>query len=335
LPLRAVHAVNGGLCRLFFNMISYFLFLNILLWKVHSRSIFSVQGNWYTDPDEAPFTYFKSSMQVPAVPSLEWQTLFLWPGMQPSVGKNFLPIDNGVLQPVLTWGESCAPNPSHETIDRTKSWWISAQYVNTFGSHKGYTGCDGGNRMTVDPEDILDMIMEKAPDSNKWTQTVINRRNKQSVDFEIDLLNQPQGKAEFVMETPGGWHKSPPKWKVFDIELRSTQPHSGFCRPEYHAEKEPGASIKCSSPIIEGNICTVSECLFNGYTETLPKTTIGAGAAPKKIGGARGTKSKKAKRIASEAATPPGGASSTSEVSGLSWSAIITALALLRLTLLF
>ena len=185
----------------------YLFFFASFLFKVHSRSIFSITGNWYTDPDEAPFTYFKSSMQVPAVPSLEWQTLFIWPGIQPRGGENFLPIDNGVLQPVLTWGDSCAPNPNKASMDLRKTWWISAQYVNTKGSYKGYTGCDGGNRMAVNAEDILDMIMEKAADSNIWTQTVINRRNKQSVDFEIDMLNQPQGWAKFVMETPGGWHK--------------------------------------------------------------------------------------------------------------------------------
>src|SRR5262245_56849827 len=32
-------------------------------------------------------------------------TLFLWPGFQPG-GANYLPIDNGVLQPVLSWGLS-------------------------------------------------------------------------------------------------------------------------------------------------------------------------------------------------------------------------------------
>jgi hypothetical protein len=83
-------------------------------------------------------------------------TLFLWPGLQPhSQGENFLPIDNGVLQPVLTWGPSCAPGEKPRAYS---TWWISAQYVNTFGRHRGYTDCQGGPIMRVKPGDTLRAI---------------------------------------------------------------------------------------------------------------------------------------------------------------------------------
>jgi Putative Ig domain len=46
---------------------------------------------------------------LPPIPSDPRATLFLWPGLQPDPNSvNFLPIDNGVLQPVLTFGHSCA-----------------------------------------------------------------------------------------------------------------------------------------------------------------------------------------------------------------------------------
>ena len=51
-------------------------------------------------------------LTVPAKPPASG-TLFLWPGLQPLPGgANFNPIGNGVLQPVLTWGGTCAPTAS-------------------------------------------------------------------------------------------------------------------------------------------------------------------------------------------------------------------------------
>ena len=164
-----------------------------LIMSENGRNIFSVNAFWFTNVDEALFINYKSSIQVPHVPSKEWQTLFIWPGIQPHGGENYLPIDNGVLQPVLTWGQSCAPNPSNATIDYENTWWISAQYINTIGSFPGFMGCYGGNQMAVSPQDHLDMIMEKDSNSNVWTQRVINRINNQSVEFEFDFLKQKQG----------------------------------------------------------------------------------------------------------------------------------------------
>ena len=47
----------------------------------------------------------------------------LWPGLQPDgPGANDQPLDNGVLQPVLTWGPTCAPNAPDG--DPYGSWWI-------------------------------------------------------------------------------------------------------------------------------------------------------------------------------------------------------------------
>jgi hypothetical protein len=83
--------------------------------------------------------------QYPSKPISEGKVLFLWPGLQPSEkGSHFEPIGNGVLQPVLTYGVSCAPTQQPKAFS---SWWISAQYVNTLSSHKQYKGCFSGPSM--------------------------------------------------------------------------------------------------------------------------------------------------------------------------------------------
>lgn len=159
--------------------------------------VFSVTANWMALPDN-PFTYFESTIIVPPLPSDEWKTLFLWPGLQPlPKSKNFSPIDNGVLQPVLTFGTSCAPNPNN--LDE-KGWWISSQYVNTFGKSEGHSGCFGGPRIAVKSGDSLRMVMELK--GTEWIQSVQNQKSKKVANFTIDMMGQGQSWAEWVMETP-------------------------------------------------------------------------------------------------------------------------------------
>ena len=121
-------------------------------------------------------------------------TLFLWPGLQPD-GANFQPIDNGVLQPVLTWGPSCAPGDQPRDYS---TWWISGQYVNTNGSYPGYTGCLGGEIMSVDVGDTLTLEMAMA--GTVWTQTVTDDQTGQKVTYSIDMLGQAQNIAYFIVE---------------------------------------------------------------------------------------------------------------------------------------
>ena len=143
---------------------------------------------------------FDTTMVVPETPAPSG-TLFLWPGLQPVTGgANYSVLDNGVLQPVLTWGPTCAP---HSPAQSYKSWWISGQYVNTNISssspnYDAYHDCHGGPGMNVAVGDVLDMHF--ALDGTEWTQTVTNRSNSQSVSYTIDILGQAQGSAEFVIE---------------------------------------------------------------------------------------------------------------------------------------
>lgn len=164
-----------------------------------------------------------TTLSVPVKPSKNTGTLFLWPGLQPN-GANFEPIDNGVLQPVLTWGPTCAPNaPSNAYA----SWWVSAQYVNTFGSDPGYTGCLGGPGMNVNVGDELVMVMEL--NGTTWHQTVTDSATQKSVSYDIDMQGQAQNNAEFDIEI---YTENPASDVIFtntQIVLEDAQP--GFCQP--------------------------------------------------------------------------------------------------------
>ncbi|KAJ3268688.1 hypothetical protein HDV01_002366 [Terramyces sp. JEL0728] len=236
---------------------------------------FAVNAYWFTDPVNAPFVYFESTLTVPLLLTPAWDTTFIWPGLQPlGNSPHFLPINNGVLQPVLTYGISCAPNPSNTPLS-LNSWWISAQYVNTYASP---IICTGGNVMNVNVGDSLKMVMQLRTGTTTWDQTVTNLNSGTSVSFSYDLQGQEQGWAEYVMETPAGWHDSPPQFIVSNLVMRSAPGTTVGCDYQSSAYSGyPGAAVTCDSPVVSGNTCTVSKCLYNGAssstTTTAPKTS--------------------------------------------------------------
>jgi hypothetical protein len=146
---------------------------------------------WAKSPHQ--IVRLQTRMVVPPPPPASG-TLFLWPGLQPD-GVNFQPIDNGVLQPVLTWGPSCAPGKQPRTYS---TWWISGQYVNTNGQVSGYTGCAGGTIMSVNVCDTLDIDMVLS--GTTWIQTITDEQTNQTVSYSIDMKNQAQNLAYFVIE---------------------------------------------------------------------------------------------------------------------------------------
>lgn len=140
----------------------------------------------------------RTTLAVPGKPNGN-TTLFLWPGLEPIQGSDhYSPIGTGVLQPVLTWGGSCAPG-SIQTRQGSH-WWISAQYVNTLGSDQDHRGCYGGPVMDVESGDLLDIDMVLT--GTIWTQTVTSRMSGESVDFDMDLEMQEQRWALFEIEMP-------------------------------------------------------------------------------------------------------------------------------------
>lgn len=125
-------------------------------------------------------------------------TLFLWPGLQPrEEDANYLPIGNGILQPVVTWGSSCAPGTQPKN-----RWWASGQYVNTLGDFMGYQGCYGGPIIDASPKDVLLISMSRI--RSIWSQTIRNLNTDKSAGFHINLAGQAQGWARFYIEPDPG-----------------------------------------------------------------------------------------------------------------------------------
>ncbi|KAJ3094931.1 hypothetical protein HK100_005975 [Physocladia obscura] len=157
-------------------------------------------------------------MIVPPVPPKpETGTYFIWPGLQPgSNAANFNPIGNSmafsILQPVLTYGPSCAPNQTPEMeADHYHGWSVSGQYVNTNGKTTGFIGCQGGNFMNVEPGNELVMEISLITGTTEYYQKITDNATKQSVDYKIDMQGQSQrliektGKTREQIEDMGPW----------------------------------------------------------------------------------------------------------------------------------
>ncbi|HXW56754.1 MAG TPA: choice-of-anchor D domain-containing protein [Candidatus Cybelea sp.] len=159
------------------------------------------QANFYVAPSDNRYVGLETTLvtpPLPPVPTASAAALFLWPGLDPaSESANFNPINNGVIQPVLSWGPSCAPTTQPTPFS---SWWISAQYVNVFGNDPGYTGCLSGSSMLVSPGDLLLINLSLDPNTPVWTETVTDTNTNQTVTFSIDLENQGQNWAYWAME---------------------------------------------------------------------------------------------------------------------------------------
>jgi len=192
----------------------------------------------------------QTTLVVPPQPPASG-TLFLWPGLQPN-GANFEPIDNGVLQPVLTWGPSCAPGKQPRAYS---GWWISGQYVNTFGSDPGYTGCLGGPIMAVGVGDALNIDM--ALGGTIWTQTVTDPQTGQSVSYALDMMNQAQNLAYFVIEE---YSSAPVSTVVFtDTTITFGMPDAADCKLTMRGQNDYVSVPVASS---DGRSCAIQEIIL-------------------------------------------------------------------------
>ena len=111
----------------------------------------SIAFDWTLETAGNTYVSFTSTLTVPPVPDYQMNganqpaTYFLWPGLQPnSNSANLLPINNGVLQPVLSYGPACSPGAPKQQA-AYNGWYISAQYVNTNTQQSGFSGCLGGS----------------------------------------------------------------------------------------------------------------------------------------------------------------------------------------------
>ena len=176
----------------------------------------------------------QSSFVVPSglnIPKL--QTVFIWPGLTPSGGKNYLPLNQGVLQPVITHGNSCAPH----SVSVNNGWWISGQYVNTSNSRlfPKHGVCLGGEAMEVNPGDNLTTTIEFI--DGEWVQTIADFTKMETTSYTLSLsrlaktpgITQSQHSAYFVIELPN-YKKFPnlrftTKFVAISITLKNPDPN--------------------------------------------------------------------------------------------------------------
>jgi hypothetical protein len=204
-----------------------------------------------------------TTMTVPEKPPPSG-TLFLWPGLQPLPGgKNYNPIGNGVLQPVLTWGGTCAPTAPSSYA----SWWISAQYVNTYSSDPGHTGCLGGQGMDVAVGDQLDIAMTLA--GTVWSQIVVDRQTARMATFDIDMNGQAQDWAIFTIESDGS---EPISDVVFTSTTLTLADADGTaCQPSTRGQNDYFSAPQSST---DGKTCCISKIILRapGVAATTPNT---------------------------------------------------------------
>jgi hypothetical protein len=131
-------------------------------------------------PTSNEITDFKTTLLVPKTPD-KMGTLFIWPGLQSDGGKDPARNGNGILQPVLTWGQSCSMAKPMDL----KAWWIAGMYVNVATAAAGPTGCAGGDAMNVAVGDAL--MLDMSLTGTVWKQTALDQQTSKSVDFSIDL----------------------------------------------------------------------------------------------------------------------------------------------------
>lgn len=192
----------------------------------------------------------QTTMVVPPEPPPSG-TLFLWPGLDPD-GANFNPINNGVLQPVLTWGSSCAPGTQPRAYS---TWWISSQYVNTNGNVSGYTGCNGGSIMSVNVCDTLDMDIQLS--GTVWIQTVTDIQTNRTVTYSIDMQNQAQNLAYFVIEE---YSSAPVSEVIFtDTTITFASSDAADCKVNMRGQNDYVSTPVASS---DGLACSISQIIL-------------------------------------------------------------------------
>ncbi|KAI9331706.1 hypothetical protein BDR26DRAFT_921982 [Obelidium mucronatum] len=258
----------------------------ILLWCALSAHAFDMVLN---RPGNT-FTFFQLTLLVPPLPIRpqpgSTATYFLWPGLQPGFAQNnlnFLPIGNGVLQPVLSYGPSCIPNMS-PTLDYYSTWIISGLYVNLDKKPTGKV-CNGGEVLLVNPGDSLQITFQLIETTWRQTITLLNSNPPRSVHYEINLQNQTQGRAEINVEL---YHDATQYFPVTfkDISLRVSQAgDSGYC---FNRTGTRVANLlkseSCSEGVLDlsGVGCLIGQCRFEAVAP-VPEGAASAG------GGGRGS----------------------------------------------
>jgi len=206
-------------------------------------------------------TELQTTLTVPAKPTSS-STLFIWPGLEPLPGSaNFNPVNYGVLQPVLTWGTSCAPNSPTNSM----GWWISGLYVNTYTSDQALNGCLGGNVIDVAVGESLDITMSLK--GTVWSQVVVDRQSGQKATYDVDLLGQAQDWALFkIEETTQTTPSSDVVFTATTLTFAAADPMG--CQPNKRGTNDYFAAPQSSA---DGTKCCISRLVLRA--QGVPATT--------------------------------------------------------------
>lgn len=207
----------------------------------------------YQLPLDNQIVDLKTTLIVPKKPTAQG-TLFIWPGLQWLGGSDPASLGNGILQPVLTWGASCAPSMPQDYT----SWWIAAMYVNVSTGAAGPTGCAGGDSMNVADGDALDIDM--ALTGTTWKQTIVDEATSKTVDFSIDLKGQSQDWATWAIELPvGGGNVAPSEGVVFKNNVLTFAKKASSCQPDQRGPNDTFTAPRAST---DGLSCCISQIVL-------------------------------------------------------------------------
>lgn len=157
-------------------------------------------------------------------------TVALWPGLQPIEGREcFNPINLGVLQPVLTYGNTCAP---FKPKDRNR-WWISGQYVNNrlnceigqvpnafLPVCNDYAKCHGGPFINLSPGQKISTSIDYDSTTKIWKQTIKASSQTQTYSIALDycsgdsqpnspVSNEPQLQTQALLSVETHGYNNP------------------------------------------------------------------------------------------------------------------------------
>ena len=219
-------------------------------------------GHGFVELDASPsnrIVGLETTLTVPASPP-QRGTLFLWPGLQPEVGgEGYVPIGNGVLQPVLAWGTSCAPGQQPPLYS---AWWISGQYFDDSGQDPAHRGCYGGPVMPAAVGESLHMTLTLR---RHRVDADHRRRRGQApltVSFDEDLMGQAQNRALFVIE---GYDCEPVSDVVFtDTTLTFASPDPGDC---WVARRGTDDSVSTPVPSSDATRCFIETIVLRARSE--------------------------------------------------------------------
>ncbi len=198
------------------------------------------------------FTQVTTTLTVPAEPPATGD-LIVWPGLVPADttgNTTFLPINEGILQTVLTWGSTCAPGTQPTPYS---TWWVSAQYNNELGSQAGYTGCQGGPIMSVNPGDSL--VETLTLNGTTWNEQIADQTTSQSVSFPIDLEGQTQNVLFFLIDGLGQNLASPVTFTNTTFTTSTPFTSASQCELATAATYENDTQ---STPTLNGNTCSIA-----------------------------------------------------------------------------